>query len=192
MKTIFNNNINEIVIEKSKFITYISQVNSPSDAMNQIEKIRKEHPQATHHCFAYRIDENNLRQSDDGEPSGTAGKPILKIIEHNDLIYTLIVVVRYYGGTKLGTGGLIRAYQSSAKKIVETSNIGSYIKYKIFSFQVKYINQIKIEQILRKKSILVLNQVYMPNYVTLTIQIEEISIDEFKQIYSHLFEEENV
>jgi uncharacterized YigZ family protein len=192
MKTILKNNIYEIVVEKSKFIAYIKHVETSEDALHYIKEIKKLHPNAAHCCFAYQIDNNKVRQSDDGEPNGTAGRPILSIIKHNNLFNTLIVVVRYFGGTKLGTGGLIRAYQMSAKKVIETSHIGQYIKLITFNFSVTYQNHIKIIQAIRKSKIKVINQVFMPDVVLVTIENDTQSIQEFKKLYHHLIEEINV
>lgn len=100
----------------SKFIGYARPVKNMEEFKEGLNEIKKEHPKATHHCFAYRIglDGNNYRSSDDGEPSGTAGKPILGQIDSRELVNTLVIVVRYFGGTLLGVPGLINAYRSAA------------------------------------------------------------------------------
>ncbi len=106
----------EKVIEKSRFLTYSAHVESEEEARGFIAKIRAEHPFATHCCYAFISDKqgNLQRFSDDGEPQGTAGVPILDVIKNKDLKETAVVVVRYFGGIKLGAGGLVRAYASSA------------------------------------------------------------------------------
>src|SRR5579859_1438547 len=100
----------------SKFIGYVCPVSSAEEFKERLNDIKKEHPKATHHCFAYRIglDGNTFRVSDDGEPSGTAGRPILGQIDSKSLVNVLVVVVRYFGGTLLGVPGLINAYKSAA------------------------------------------------------------------------------
>lgn len=100
----------------SKFIAFAFPVQTADDFKRQLQALKKEHPKAVHHCFAYRIgtDGNNFRSSDDGEPSGTAGKPILGKIDSKGLTYVAVVVVRYWGGTLLGVPGLINAYKTSA------------------------------------------------------------------------------
>lgn len=105
----------------SKFIAYAFPVETVEDFKQRLEEIKKEHPKATHHCFAYRIgtDKNTFRASDDGEPSGTAGKPILGQIDSNQLTNILIIVVRYFGGTQLGVPGLINAYKTSASLVLQ-------------------------------------------------------------------------
>lgn len=106
----------EIEINKSRFIAYVQRVESEELAVAFVEQIKKKHWNATHNCSAYMVGENDQHQKadDDGEPSGTAGKPILEIIKKSNLKDTVIVVTRYFGGIKLGAGGLIRAYGKSA------------------------------------------------------------------------------
>jgi uncharacterized YigZ family protein len=100
------------------------------DAEKFIENIRKEFHDATHNCYAYRIDPNELRYSDDGEPSGTAGKPILSIIDKHKLQEVALTVTRYFGGTKLGTGGLARAYSECAEHLINRAAIIRKINYR--------------------------------------------------------------
>lgn len=99
----------------SKFIAYAFPISSAEDFKQRLNDVRKEHPKASHHCFAYRLgtDGNNFRVSDDGEPSGSAGRPILGQIDSKQLTNTLVIVVRYFGGTLLGVPGLINAYKSA-------------------------------------------------------------------------------
>lgn len=110
----------EIEIKKSKFIGYVYKVDSLSNAKSLILKLKKEHKKATHICYAYKIvgDEYAEKAFDDGEPSGTAGKPILNVINKKKLSNVLVVVVRYFGGIKLGAGGLIRAYSKTAASVL--------------------------------------------------------------------------
>lgn len=100
----------------SRFIAYACPMGSAEDFKSQLNEIKKEHPKATHHCYAYRLglDGNQFRVSDDGEPSGSAGRPILWQIDSKELVNVLVVVVRYFGGTLLGVPGLINAYRSAA------------------------------------------------------------------------------
>jgi uncharacterized YigZ family protein len=109
----------------SKFIAYTYPVQSVDEFKKCMEAIKKEHPKATHHCFAYRmgLDNNTYRASDDGEPSGTAGKPILGQIDSKKLTNVLVVVVRYFGGTLLGVPGLINAYKSAAALALQVTPI---------------------------------------------------------------------
>lgn len=115
-KTVKQWGSDEVVIKKSRFIGQAKPVESEEDALAFIESVRKEHWSATHNCFAYVIGERDQIQkaSDDGEPSGTAGKPILEVIKHQGLKNTVVTVTRYFGGIMLGAGGLIRAYTDGA------------------------------------------------------------------------------
>ena len=105
-------------IKKSKFIGYYFEVENTNDVKELLENLKKEHKKARHIPYAYKID-NEIKKSDDKEPSGTSGMPILNIIEKNNLNHALIAVVRYFGGIKLGAGGLIRAYSNTAKEVIK-------------------------------------------------------------------------
>lgn len=115
----------EIEIKKSKFINLVYHGENEETMETILSEIRKKHYKATHVCWAYVLNSEQKRQkaSDDGEPSGTAGKPILEVINHRELRDVLVVVVRYFGGIKLGTGGLIRAYSSGASDVLNLSQI---------------------------------------------------------------------
>ena len=115
MKTIKYNLENELIIKNSRFITYIYRLNN-NNINNYLEEIKKLHPKATHHTYAY-IYNNEGYSSDDNEPSGTAGRPMLNVLEKEELNNILVITVRYFGGIKLGAGGLVRAY---TKSVTET------------------------------------------------------------------------
>ena len=120
----------EKIIEKSRFITYSAHVESEEEAKAFIAKIRSAHSLATHVCYAFVCDKlgNLCRFSDDGEPQGTAGMPILDVLKNKGLYETAVAVVRYFGGIKLGAGGLVRAYSSSAAENLAEAEIGSVEK----------------------------------------------------------------
>ncbi|MFN8306403.1 MAG: YigZ family protein [Ferruginibacter sp.] len=109
----------------SKFIAYVYPVETVEVFKQYLQALKKEHPKAVHHCFAYRIgtDGNNFRSSDDGEPSGTAGKPILGQIDSRGVTNTAVIVVRYWGGTLLGVPGLINAYKSAAALALQVTPV---------------------------------------------------------------------
>ncbi len=114
----------ELIEKKSKFIGYISPAQTEEEAWQFLESIRQKHRDATHNVYAYVIAENNINKfSDDGEPAKTAGAPVLDVILKEGLTNVIIVVTRYFGGTLLGTGGLVKAYSQSAKLAIETSGI---------------------------------------------------------------------
>lgn len=149
--TINDNFENSIEIKKSNFITHLFSVSSVDEANVYLEEIRKEHYKANHNCYAYIIGTNMeiKKASDDGEPSMTAGRPILNAMEKNDLTNALIVVSRYFGGIKLGASGLIRAYSSSAREVIKCAEL---VK-KVYTTKVKisydYSLHGKIETFLR-------------------------------------------
>ena len=113
----------EVDIKRSKFIAAASPVDDEDAANSFIERIKEEHKRATHNVFAYLINEQVMRCSDDGEPAGTAGKPVLEVLKKQNLERTVVVVTRYLGGIKLGAGGLVRAYSDAAKKVVDSAGI---------------------------------------------------------------------
>jgi uncharacterized YigZ family protein len=129
----------------STFIGTLAHTGQKKDAEKFIENIRKEFHDATHNCYAYRIDSNELRYSDDGEPSGTAGKPILSIIDKYKLQEVALTVTRYFGGTKLGTGGLARAYSECAEHLIRRATIIRKIIYQnlIIVYDYEQINKVQ-------------------------------------------------
>lgn len=153
MFTIVKDVRHEIVIEKSKFICTLKKVQDETEAQEFIKAIKKEFWDATHNCSAYLIDDLVQRSSDDGEPSGTAGLPMLEVLRKNKLTNTAAVVTRYFGGIKLGAGGLVRAYTNSVAEAVKESGIAQKILMSKFSF-VYDINSVgKILNILYQQEI---------------------------------------
>lgn len=134
MYTIAKDYRKEIVIEKSRFICTLKKVHSEQEAQEFIKSIKKEFWDATHNCSAYIVDDLAQRSSDDGEPSGTAGIPMLEVLRKNGLTETAAVVTRYFGGIKLGAGGLVRAYSGSVAGAVKECGIAQKILMSKFSF----------------------------------------------------------
>ncbi len=158
MYTIKNNSINEIIIKNSKFITLLYKVYSLEDIKNTLVNVKTLYPNATHYCYAYILN-NEKRSSDDGEPSGTAGTPILNILESNNLNYILAVVIRYFGGIKLGSSGLIRAYSRSVKEAIKENILTKLIEginvNITFSWSnIKQIDYLLKDQLINKKEYL--------------------------------------
>lgn len=157
MKRISNNIENTIIIKNSKFITNLFIVENIEEVNKYLNLIKDKYKDANHNCYAYIVD--NIRKcSDDGEPNGTAGIPIMKVLEHKDLNNVLAVVTRYFGGIKLGAGGLVRAYTNSVSKALDIVNIIDTIKgYNIdiiFNFNdIKHIDYLL-------KDIKILNKEY--------------------------------
>ena len=134
MFTIVKDFRQEIVIEKSRFICTLKKVQSEAEAQEFIKAIKKEFWDATHNCSAYIVDDMAQRSSDDGEPSGTAGLPMLEVLRKNKLTNTAAVVTRYFGGIKLGAGGLVRAYTNSVAEAVRATGIAQKVLVSRFSF----------------------------------------------------------
>lgn len=152
MKSIDKNSTSTLIIQKSKFITELIKVNCKEEIDLELENIKNKYKGATHYCYAYII-ENNKRFNDDGEPSGTAGMPILNVLENNDLNYILCVVIRYFGGIKLGAGGLVRAYTKAVTTGLENNTIKEIEPgYKI-KITFSYENNKIIDNLLKEETI---------------------------------------
>ena len=139
-RTIYEYGEDEIIINKSRFIGYAMPIKSEEEALDFIEKIKTKHRDATHNVYAYVVGENSniQRFSDDGEPSGTAGIPALEVIKKEDLRNVVVVVTRYFGGIKLGAGGLIRAYTKGAKIALEAGIIIEQILHHKVKIRIDY------------------------------------------------------
>ncbi|MBS1496373.1 MAG: YigZ family protein [Bacteroidetes bacterium] len=177
----------------SKFIAYAFPVVSADECKQQLSILKKEHPKAAHHCFAYRIgiDGNNFRSSDDGEPAGTAGKPILGQIHSKELTDICIVVVRYFGGTLLGVPGLINAYKTAATLVLQVVPVlqkSIEIKYKL---HFDYTQQNEVLTIIKQYNCTILAQ-EMQLFCDITIgipisRLQEVlyKLNEIKQLEMH-------
>lgn len=138
-KTVERESETLIIEKKSKFISHVKPVDNEQDALLYLNDMRSRYSDATHNVYAYVIDENNIfRYSDDGEPGGTAGMPVLDTIRKNGIVDVVVVITRYFGGTLLGTGGLVHAYSASAKKGLEESGIIMRTMCDIISVKVDY------------------------------------------------------
>lgn len=160
--------------KKSRFIAHVYAVNNEEEASAYIEAVRKKYWDARHNCYAFVIGQNGeiSRCSDDGEPSGTAGKPILEVISGMGVYNCLVIVTRYFGGTLLGTGGLVRAYTKSAKDALENSTMARIIEGEQYTVVVDYSFVTKIQRIAEEIKGIITNTEYAAN-VTFTIQIEK-------------------
>lgn len=148
MFTIKNNIKNEIIINKSKFITFVYKVTNEEEIKNILASLKEEYFDATHICYSYII--NNIkRYNDDKEPKGTAGMPILNVLENNKLNNVLAVVIRYFGGIKLGAGGLIRAYSNCVSESLSKTEIIKLEKEYKCKIKFKYENVNQINYILK-------------------------------------------
>ncbi len=137
-------------VKGSKFITHVIHTPDAAKAESSYQRIRKKYHDATHNCYAYRIDRLIFRYSDDREPSGTAGKPIFQVIESSQLYQILVVVTRYFGGSKLGTGGLIRAYTTAAQIGLDAATVRMVTRSKTVDVIFSYDKIPLVENIINK------------------------------------------
>ena len=173
MYSIKNNNKYEETIKYSKFISLIYRVYTKEEVKEYLNKTKKSYPSATHYCYGYVID-NDIKSSDDNEPSKTAGIPILNQIINNKLNYTLIIVVRYFGGVKLGVGPLTRAYAKVAREVITPNNIITLTKGYDINITFTY-NDIKNIDYLLKDSYII-NKTFKDN-ITYNVIISKDILD---------------
>ncbi len=173
--TILKNETAEIVEKKSKFIANLFHVKSVEEAENRIKDIKKKYHDARHNCIAYRVAENGQiieKSSDDGEPSGTAGGPMLNILQKNNLCNLVIVVTRYFGGILLGTGGLVRAYSEATQQAIEKSTKVIKVIGIEMTIELDYSNLEKFKYYCKNNNINIKKIDYMDNII-LKIEMEE-------------------
>ncbi|MGG2094553.1 YigZ family protein [Bacillus sp. S13(2024)] len=164
----------EIVIQKSRFICHVSRATTEEEAQEFIQKIKKQHWNATHNCSAYLIGEHDQIQkaNDDGEPSGTAGVPILEVLKKRHLKDTVVVVTRYFGGIKLGAGGLIRAYGKCTSEGLNYVGIVERKLMRVMKTEIDYTLLGKAENELRN-SIYTIRDIHYLEHVTFDTYVEE-------------------
>ncbi len=150
-----------LVEKKSKFYASVKPVDNEADAIRFLQDVKSKYPDATHNVYAYVIDENNIfRYSDDGEPSGTAGMPVLDAIRKEGIVDAAVVVTRYFGGTLLGTGGLVRAYGASAKSGLEAGRIIERCLCNVIEIRVGYTLSGKVQYKISAENIMLEDTVY--------------------------------
>ncbi|WP_107586534.1 YigZ family protein [Clostridioides difficile] len=164
-RTLHEFGTDEITIEKSVFIGYAKPIKSEEEALEFINEIKKKHKDATHNVWAYTVGKNmNIqRYSDDGEPQGTAGIPTLEVIKKEDLRDVAVVVTRYFGGTKLGAGGLVRAYTKGAKLGLEAGKIIYKVMYQEVKVKIDYTQFGKVQNELMNLGYFIKDTVYEDN-----------------------------
>ena len=160
--------------KSSKFLTYAYPVHSEEEIRELLEVLYKRHYDATHHCYAWRMGPHGeqFRSNDDGEPSGTAGKPILGQLLSNSLTDCLIVVVRYFGGTKLGVSGLISAYKESAAAVIEEAEIIEKTVDRVFTIEFPYLVMNDVMRIIKEEQPNILSQEF-DNLCTMQLSMRE-------------------
>ena len=163
----------------SRFIGYAFPIQDANAFKEKLAEIKKEHPKASHHCFAYRLglDHNTYRVSDDGEPSGTAGRPILGQIDSKELTNVLVIVVRYFGGTLLGVPGLINAYKTTASLVLQLTAITQKPIELIFTLHFDYTQMNEVMMVLKQYNCTVIKQ-EMQLFCDMTVGIPKARKDE--------------
>ncbi len=167
----------------SKFIAYLYPITTPEEFKEKLQALKKLHPKANYHCFAYRLglNKNNFRVSDDGEPSGTAGKPILGQIDSKQLSDVLIVVVRYFGGTLLGVPGLINAYKTSAVMVLQLAPI---IRKPVTKLCVLHFDYTQMNDVMRyvKALNLEIKEQEIQLFCTLKVEVPVNRVEDFENL----------
>ncbi len=178
-KTLYKNGKIELEINKSKFIASSFPIQNQDQAIDLIEEISNQYKDATHNCYAYVISNDILVEkfSDDGEPSGTAGLPILQTIKNKELINTLIIVTRYFGGIKLGKGGLVRAYTKAALGAILDAKIAIMKKHFIYKLTIDYSHKKNLDKVIKEQNLSIENLGYLDK-ITMEIAIEIDKEDE--------------
>lgn len=188
MKTVYENSVNEIVIKNSRFITLLIPVFDDTDINKIFEEVKLEYPKATHYCYSY-ITKTFKKASDDGEPGGTAGMPMLNVLEKEGMINTLAITIRYFGGIKLGAGGLVRAYSKSVRDaIISADTIEVVDGYKV-KIVVSYDEQKTLEYTL--KDSLIINKDYLED-VTYEVLISKDKLDILSNYSYQIISEEYI
>ena len=187
MKTIKKNQTNEIVIKNSRFITLLIKINSEEEIKDILQKTKITYPDATHYCYAY-VTENINKSSDDGEPAGTAGVPMLNVLLKNDLTNILAITVRYFGGIKLGAGGLVRAYTKSLTETIKNSKIVEIEKGLEVKIIINYDMQKNLDYLLKDYEIISKSYQEQITYIvkipmTFLDKLNSYSIEKVKETY---------
>jgi uncharacterized YigZ family protein len=187
VKTISREAESAIEIKRSRFIGRSFKCATPAEALAIVKRVREAHRDATHHCWAYRIGASagQARYDNSGEPQGTAGPPILDILKHSGLTNTLVVVTRYFGGTKLGAGGLVRAYGEAAKLAIEASGLVELRLLKEISVTIPYALLAPLEAYLSREGIETASKNFSEQ-VTVRILIPEERERDFRTFYAGL------
>jgi uncharacterized YigZ family protein len=175
----------EHTVEGSRFLAEAMSVSDRPEVSRRIETIREREHTATHHCMGYRlgVEGDDARYDDDGEPSGTAGPPILRQIDARDLTNTLVVVTRYFGGTELGTGGLARAYGNAAAAALDRASLVERVVRTPVRLQFEYDDTSPAEQVLRQFDAEVQDSTYT-DVTTLTVGVRQSEVDAFVEAFT--------
>lgn len=177
-KTVSRQGHDEFVEKKSRFIGYCAPVKTAEEAMDFVKSIKKKHNDARHNCFAYSLKDGSMRYSDDGEPQGTAGQPMLEMLTKSGITDCVVVVTRYFGGVLLGTGGLSRAYTNGAKIAINASIPIEMIMARSISFSCDYSLYGSVQTLVSKHGAIV-DESDFANDVSLSLTIEPDKYNDF-------------
>ncbi len=185
-RTIARNGQVETEVRKSRFIASAFRVAEEAEAREYVDGVRKEHWTANHNCTAWRIgpDGRFQRSSDDGEPSGTAGVPMLEVLNHQDVTDVLVVVTRYFGGVKLGAGGLIRAYGSAVSAVLKHTGIVERRPLHIVTVAMGHADSGRFENVLRASPFPLVDVSYNPTDVTFTVHLPPEELAPYEALIS--------
>ncbi|MDY2881659.1 MAG: YigZ family protein [Romboutsia timonensis] len=178
-KTLHEFGMDETIIEKSTFIGYAKPIKTEEEAIEFINEIKKKHKDATHNVWAYTVGKtmNIQRYSDDGEPQGTAGIPTLEVIKKEDLRDVVVVVTRYFGGVKLGAGGLVRAYTKGAKIGIDAAKVIEKVMYKEVRIKIDYNQLGKVQNEIMNMNYFVKDTIYEDNVeIIVYSRLEEVKV----------------
>jgi len=175
---------NEISITKSKFITFLFPVSSLDEIKEKLLEFKNKYHDATHICYSYILDENTFKYYDDGEPSSTAGAPIYQVLNGNDLIYTMCVVIRYFGGTKLGVGGLVKAYSNSCIEALNKATVITYENLDSYIINTDYSIYDKLDYFLRNNNIEIISKKFEET-ISLEIKLNKKSLELLQDSFSY-------
>lgn len=187
MKTLFENSKGEVIEKKSKFICNMYYIENKEQAEKIIQETKKRYYDARHNCYAYVIydaNTNNLitKCSDDGEPSGTAGSPILNVLQSNDIVNSIAIVTRYFGGTLLGTGGLVRAYKEATKEAIKNSTLYNVEKGYLLNVELSYNDSEKLRYFCKINKINIIKIEYLNN-IKYILEANEEKTNMLKDIF---------
>ena len=181
MKEIINDIKTTYEINRSVFITYLKKVSKVEDAKSYIKEIKELHKDANHHINLYVIGKNGeiAHTTDDGEPSGTAGAPALEVFRKNDVTNFVCVIVRYFGGIKLGAGGLVRAYSTASSNALKEANLQEIIEMKVIKLTFKYNYLTEITNLINKFKYNILNKEFDTD-IKILLQLPLVDLENFK------------
>lgn len=185
MTTVQRSAESALVVKKSRFLSLVSRVKTEEEAQSVIERRRKNFFDAQHHCYAYVLEEGISRFSDDGEPSGTAGRPILEVVKKSGLSDVIVICTRYFGGTLLGAGGLARAYSQCAAGAIKAAGKQELALFSVYKISFEYTVWTKAENLIRSSGFFIDNTEFSDSVVT-TVCVKEGYKNNFLELLNNV------